>query len=185
VRKIVLDQLNKWLSLLASFGVIGGLVLVAMQMNLTAEAIRQQNDIELSRGIAAGELAFMGETTAIAWATAMFHPAELDEVQVGQVWAYLNNLLLSVQQTWLSHRAGMASDATWARARANGGSWIDFGAGRIWWREYKYSFEPDFVEEIDSELATRNSSDGVVAVTRRMLDEINKLAQDAATNPDF
>jgi len=69
-----LDQVNKWLTLLANFGVIGGLVLVAMQMNLTAEAINQQSDIELSRGIAAGELAFMGDSTATAWAIALFHP---------------------------------------------------------------------------------------------------------------
>ena len=179
-----LDQVNRWLTLLANFGVIGGLVLVAMQMNLTAEAIKQQNDIELSRGIAAGELAFMGETTATAWAVAMFHPEQLDEVQVGQVWAYLNNCLLSVQQTWLSHRAGLASDATWARARANGASWVDFGAGRVWWREYRWGFEPDFVEEIDSELATRNSSNDVVQVTRRMLDEINQLGKEATPIPE-
>ncbi len=47
-----LDQVNKWLTLVANFGVIGGLVLVAMQMNLATEAINQQSDIELSRGIA-------------------------------------------------------------------------------------------------------------------------------------
>ena len=180
---MILDQVNKWLTLVANFGVIGGMVLVAMQMNLATEAINQQSDIELSKGIAAGELAFMGESTAIAWAVAVFHPAKLDEVQVGQVWAYLNNTLLSVQQTWLSNREGMASDATWARARILGASYVDFGAGRIWWQEYKWGFEPDFVEEIDSELATRNPSNDIKQVTKRMLDEIHQLEQEPAMIP--
>jgi hypothetical protein len=180
---VILDQVNKWLMLVANFGVIGGMVLVAMQMNLATEAINQQSDIELSKGIAAGELAFMGESTATAWAVALFHPAELDEVQVGQVWAYLNNTLLSVQQTWLSNREGMASDATWVRARLLGASYLDFGAGRIWWQEYKWGFEPDFVEEIDSELATRNSSNGIAQVTKRMLEEIHQLEQEPVVVP--
>jgi hypothetical protein len=178
-----LDQVNKWLTLVANFGVIGGMVLVAMQMSLATEAINQQSDIELSRGIAAGEIAFMGDSTATAWSVAVFHPAELDEVQVAQLWAYLNNSLLAVQQTWLSNREGMAPDATWARARILGASYMDFGAGRIWWQEYKWSFEPDFVEEIDSELATRDSSNGVVQVAKRMLEEIHQLEQEPAMIP--
>jgi hypothetical protein len=178
-----LDQVNKWLTLVANFGVIGGMVLVAMQMSLATEAINQQSDIELSKGIAAGELAFMGDSTARAWSVAVFHPAELDEVQVAQLWAYLNNTLLSVQQTWLSNREGMASDATWARARAMGAGYLDFGAGRIWWQEAKYIFESDFVEEIDSELASKSSSNGLVETTKRMLEEIHQLEQEPAMIP--
>ena len=61
-----MNKVNNWLTLVANFGVIVGLVLVAMQMKLATDAINQQSDIELSRGIAEGELAFMGETTANA-----------------------------------------------------------------------------------------------------------------------
>jgi len=81
------DQGSRWLTVLSNFGVIGGLVLVAMQMNLNSDAIKQQNEIELYRGLAAGELAFMGDSTATAFAVALFRPAKLDEIQIGQVWA--------------------------------------------------------------------------------------------------
>jgi len=40
-----LDQLNKWLTLVANLGVMGGLVLVAMQMNFNTATIRLQNDL--------------------------------------------------------------------------------------------------------------------------------------------
>ena len=172
-----MDRVNKWLTLVANFGVILGLVLVAMQMKLATEAINQQSDIELSRGIAEGELAFMGESTATAWAVALFNPAQLDEVQIGQVWAYLNNTLLFVQQTWLSNRAGMASDSTWERARAMGATYLNFGAARIWWEEYKWGFDQDFAKEIDLALAKNDPSNNVVEVTRRMLKEILQLEQ--------
>jgi hypothetical protein len=180
---VYMDKVNKWLTLVANFGVIVGLVLVAMQMKLATEAINQQSDIELSRGIAEGELAFMGETTANAWAVAMFNPAQLDEVQIGQLWAYLNNTLLFVQQTWLSNRAGMASDATWERARKMGATYLSFGAAQIWWREYKYGFDSEFAKEIDSELAKVDQSNNAAQVTRRMLEEIHKLEQGAVTTP--
>ena len=172
-----MNKVNNWLTLVANFGVIVGLVLVAMQMKLATDAINQQSDIELSRGIAEGELAFMGETTANAWAVAMFDPAKLDNVQIGQVWAYLNNTLLFVQQTWLSNRAGMASDATWERARKMGATYLNFGAAQIWWREYKFGFDKEFAKEIDAELAKMNPSNNVAQVTRRMLEEIHQLEQ--------
>ena len=49
-----LDAVNKWLTLLANFGVIGGLVLVAIQMNFNTKTISLQNDLELNRALAAG-----------------------------------------------------------------------------------------------------------------------------------
>lgn len=170
-----MDKVNQWLTLVANFGVILGLILVAMEMKLATEAINQQSDIELSRGIAEGELAFMGETTAAAWTVALFNPSQLDETQVGQVWAYLNNTLLIVQQTWLSNQAGMASDETWARAKVMGAAYLDFGAGQIWWQEYKFGFDQEFAKEIDSELAKKDSSTNVAKVTKRMLEKIQQL----------
>lgn len=177
-----LEQVNKWLTLVANFGVIGGLVLVAMQMNFNAETIRQQNDIELYRGFAAGELAFMGDSTASAWAAALFHPAELTEVQIGQVWAYLHNALLAAQNNWLSYRDGMASEESWARARALAASYISFRVGRIWWKNDKFEFEQHFVEQVDAELANMGAMD-VSQITQQMLDEVHNLDGNAAKRP--
>jgi hypothetical protein len=41
--------MHRWLSLLASFGVIGGFVLIAFQLDLNTEAIRLRNATELNR----------------------------------------------------------------------------------------------------------------------------------------
>ena len=86
-------------------------------MNLNTETIRLQAATELNQGFAAGELAFMGDSTYVAYATALFHPAELTEAQIGQVCAYNNNAMMSAQNTWIAYQAGLASEQSWSYAR--------------------------------------------------------------------
>ena len=174
-----LDALNKWLTLLANFGVIGGLVLIAVQMNFNTETIRLQNAVELNRGIAAGELAFMGDSAHIAYATALFHPAELTEAQVGQVWAYINNTMMSAQNTWLAYNDGLASEESWGYAKRVAAGYAGFRVGRMWWESTKTNYDPDFVKAIDDELVGSDPA-SVERATRQILDDIKKLERDEA-----
>jgi hypothetical protein len=180
---MTLDALNKWLTLLANFGVIGGLVLVALQMNFNTETIRLQNDLELNREFAAGELAYMGDSTPIAYANALFHPADLTEPQLGQFWAYLHNVMLAAQNNWLAYRDGQASETSWNHARKQAAGFIGFRAARIWWAHDKFEYEDDFVAQIDAELAGSDPLD-VERVTRQMLEEIRSLGRtESPTEP--
>ena len=169
-----LDALNKWLTLLANFGVIGGLVLVAIQMNFNTETIRLQNALELNREFAAGELAYMGDSAPLAYANALFHPGDLTEPQLGQFWAYLHNYMLAVQNNWLAYRNGQVSEASWNHARSQAAGFIGFPAARIWWKYDKFEYETAFVEQIERELSTKDPQE-VERVTRQMLNEINNL----------
>lgn len=169
-----LDVLNKWLTLLANFGVIGGLVLVALQMNFNTETIKLQNDLELNRELAAGELAYMGDSTSIAYANALFHPADLTEAQLGQFWAYLHNALLAAQNNWLAYQSGQASDASWKHARDQAAAHISSRAARIWWNYDKFEYQADFVDQIDAKLAAGEALQMERAM-REMLDEIRSL----------
>ena len=171
-----LDILNKWLTLVANLGVMGGLVLVAMQMNLNTATIRLQNELELNRELAAGELAYMGDSAYIAFAVAQFHPGELTEAQLGQVWAYLHVNMLAAQNNWLAYRSGLGSQDSWAHAKSLAIGYLGFRAGRIWWEHDKFEYESDFVEQIDAELAGSDPVD-LEHTTRQMLDEIHGLDQ--------
>jgi len=171
-----LETLNKWLTLLANFGVIGGLVLVAIQMNFNTETIRLQNDLELNREFAAGELAYMGDSASVAYANALFHPGKLTESQLGQFWAYMHNYMLAAQNNWLAYRDGRVSEVSWNHAKAQASGFIGFPAARIWWNHTKFEYEHDFVEQIDAELSERDPRE-VERITRQVLDEINALDQ--------
>ena len=85
MKTMKLDRLNQWLSLVANFGVIAGFILVAYQLNLNTESIRLRNAMDLNRDTSAAEIAFMGETTHVAFANAIFRPADMTDEQIGQV----------------------------------------------------------------------------------------------------
>lgn len=169
-----LDALNKWLTLLGNFGVIGGLVLIAMQMNFTAETIRLQNDIDLNKGIAAGEIAIMGDSAASAFATAVLRPAELSDIELQQLWAYLHNVMLSAQNNWLAYQDGLASERSWYFARRQAASFVSFPAGLIWWEHDRFEYEPAFTEQIDAQLALTGPID-IKDIMQSMLEEIRAI----------
>ncbi len=85
-----IGRLIQWLTLLGNFGVIAGFVLIAFQLSLNTEAIRLQSAMAMNREGSAAEIAYMGETTHIAMANAIFRPADMTDEQVGQAWAYMN-----------------------------------------------------------------------------------------------
>lgn len=174
-----LDALNKWLGPLANIGVLGGLLLVAVQMHQNTAAIRLQNALELNRGIAAGEIAFMGDSTHLAYATAMFHPSELTDEQAGQLWAYFNSEIFSIQNQWLAYQAGLASREDWDYAFGYAIAFLGIRAGRIWWDNVKSGFRPEFVKAIDAGLATSDPL-AVERQTRAIIEEIRSLDRDQA-----
>jgi hypothetical protein len=174
-----LDSLNRWLTLLANFGVIGGLVLIAMQMNFAAETIRLQNDLDLNKGIAMGEIAIMGDSAASAFATAVMRPSELSDIELQQLWAYLHNVMLSAQNNWLAYQDGLASERSWAFARRQAAGFVGFPAGLIWWKYDRFEYEPAFAEQIDAELAAAGLLD-LKGIMQSMLDEIRAI--DATTS---
>jgi hypothetical protein len=170
-----LDVLNKWLTLAANLGVMGGLVLVAMQMNFNTETMRLQNASDLTRGFAAGELTMMGDTSGTAWTTAVLHPEELTEAQLGgQLWSYFNNIMWVAQNNWLAYNDGLASEDSWSYAKKFAATSLGFRVGRIWWELARQNYEPDFAKAIDAELAGVEP-EIVEHSLRQMLDRVRKL----------
>jgi hypothetical protein len=171
---MTLDGFNKWLGPLANIGILGGLVMVALQMNQNTAALRLQNALELNRGIAAGEIAFMGDSTHVAYATALFNPSELTDAQAGQLWAYFNTEMFSIQNQWLAHQVGSASEEDWVYAQAYATGFLGLRAARIWWDNAKWTFRPDFVKAIDAGLAVSDPL-AVEHDMRRILEDIRSL----------
>ena len=69
-----MDKLNKWLTLVANLGVVGGLILVAVQINQSVEITKAQMingyyiaDMQL-------EMKMMGENPALSWTKSVYAP---------------------------------------------------------------------------------------------------------------
>ena len=114
-----LDQVNKWLTLVANLGVLAGFVLLAMQLNQNTTAIRSQNAAEVTKVAAGAELAAIGDTGYVALTRAMLRPAEMSDEQVLHLWYYVDNVITSAVNLWIAR----ASSGTDTSSRARLGSW--------------------------------------------------------------
>ena len=154
MKTMKLDRLNQWLSLVANFGVIAGFILVAYQLNLNTESIRLRNAMDLNRDTSAAEIAYMGETTHVAFANAIFRPADMTDEQMGQVWAYLNIAMNSTLNTWIAYESGFATKDDWEGALRIASNYLAFKVGQIYWKHTKEGyFPPEFVASIDAALS--------------------------------
>ena len=68
------NRWNAWLQIVASLGLIGGLVLVAVQIQQTRNLARVQLQIEATLVFQQVEIAMLGENPAEAWARSIRDP---------------------------------------------------------------------------------------------------------------
>ena len=76
------ERWGGWIALVANVGVVGGLVLLAVEVRHNSQVGRAQAVTNLLSSQIAGETAFMGEDAAAAIALAMSSPGDLTDEQI-------------------------------------------------------------------------------------------------------
>ena len=147
------ERWGGWIALVANVGVVGGLVLLAVEVRHNSQVGRAQAVTNLLSSQIAGETAFMGEDAAAAIALAMSSPGDLTDEQILTIWAYLNVNMLGVQQTYTMHELGLASEEDKALAATAAADWLGFPFGRVWWNALKRNFPSELAADIDARLA--------------------------------
>ena len=148
-----LERSGGWLALVANLGVVGGLVLLAVELRQNTQVVRAQASMYLATGQASAEVAFMGEDTAAAFVKAINSPGTITDREIVQLWAYLNAAVLSVQQTHEMVELGLATEEDQKAAARTAAYWLSWNFGRVWWAEIKTNFPSDLVAEIDATIA--------------------------------
>jgi hypothetical protein len=171
-----LDQVNKWLTLVANLGVVAGIVLVAVQLHLNTEAIRLQNAYDLNVGLRSADIALIGDTGAAAYGIALVKPADLTEAQLMQLWSYLDIPGSSALNTWIAYQAGSVSGDDWTSAKSQFISYMNFDAGRIWWKYAKVDLPPQFAKEIDQALSSSDEHH-VERLVQNMMTDLRQLGR--------
>ena len=92
------DKVNRGLTLAANVGVLGGLILVAFQINQNTEITKAQlaNDYYLADMQL--ELAMMGENPANSWTKAIYTPNDLTKEDAAVVDRNFNYVLVQIQR---------------------------------------------------------------------------------------
>jgi hypothetical protein len=143
------EQLNRWLSLAANIGVIGGLVLVAIQINQNTRITQAQilNDYYLADMQL--ELAMMGESPAESWVKAVYTPEKLTEVDAAVLDRFFNYGLVQVRRLKAMSEAGLAPP-DWEDQKRYLRWHLGNEVGRRWWKYARGPEPTGFEAELDA-----------------------------------
>ena len=146
------DRINRGLTLAANVGVLGGLILVAYQINQNTEITKAQiaNDYYLADMQL--ELAMMGDDPASSWTKAVYTPNDLTNEDAAVVDRYFNYGLVQIQRLQKMHELGLA-DEDWENRIGYLGWHLGNEVGRRWWAYSKEGYPDDFVQTVDEVLA--------------------------------
>ena len=147
------DRATGWIALGANLGVVGGLVLLAMELRQNTQVVRAEAITSRLAGHISAETAFMGEDTAAAMARALATPDEVTDVDILRLWAYLNVAVMSVEQTHTMYELGLATEEDRRAGIQSAGAWLTFPLGQIWWEEMKSGMSQELVADIDAVIA--------------------------------
>lgn len=146
------ERTGQVLQIVSNVGVVIGLVLVALQMSQTTEAVRASRLDAWNMGAADTELTLMGDHGATAIATAMTRPSDLTEEQFLQLVWYQDSLIARTLAAWQAHRAGQISADDWAYIKTGFPIQFGFPAARELWKSFKFGLPNELVTELDEEI---------------------------------
>jgi hypothetical protein len=168
------ERLGRWLTVAANLGVLGGLALLAYELNQNTQLLRAQAVSSQLGAQVAAETAFMGEGAARAFSRAMLRPSELSEEEMVVVWAYLNTATISAQEVYMRSSLGLATEEDRLDAARATALWIGFPFGRAWWEEMKFGFPQQMVTEVDASLV-HEGEDRLLQIFSRIRARLEQL----------
>jgi hypothetical protein len=171
-----MDNLNKWLTLFANLGVVGGLILLAVQINQSVEITKAQMINDYYIADMQLEMKMMGENPALSWTKAVYAPDDLTEEDRAVLDRYFNFGMIRIRRLAEMRGFGLAQDDL--SNRIDYLSW-QFGneVGRRWWNNgkdwCKEVGEPDeacrgFVEQVNSVLARADKEENRTYLDRML-----------------
>ncbi len=178
-------KMATWLQIAANVGILGGLILVGLQINQNSELIRLQIIYDDSRRLSDMELMYVGERGADAWAKAIDDPGSLDRAEQKVVESFLYSTFEMWRSMYYLHRQGLIGDEWAYRIKTEVPYYYGHTYGRAWWRTYKaYATggedeQPtELVKAIDIALANSGSfhktyHDGIMRLVDDLTGEAN------------
>lgn len=130
-----LDQLNKWLTLAANVGVIGGLLLVFVEVRQNAELTRTQMEQRKNDFLAEIEFSLAQPEIAAVWVKAVKTPEALTDAEIKTVDSHLISMMLQWDHMFQMERSGLVT-RDHVRQHIQNSAPYYFGSrfGQNWWR---------------------------------------------------
>jgi hypothetical protein len=148
------DRVNSWLSLIASVGILAGLVLVAIELNQNTDQLRLQLVFQTTQKLFENNRDLLGENPTRTIAKSITNPEDLtyDEFLIAS--SFVLNQLNEWEDRYFIHEAGLISDRDWKRHIDENIGWtLGNRFAQSYWQISKSAFEPEFAQFVDQALA--------------------------------
>ena len=141
-----MERLIGWLQIIGNLGILGGLILVALQLNQTADIARVDFSYRLNELNNSQSAVIMGEDVANSWAKASFAPETLTGEDLVVIWAVLDYRHDLQDSLWaLDPSPGTQSVIRWHAHNYYGAN----PAARAWWKMKHPELEQSSTGESD------------------------------------
>lgn len=156
------SKLSDWLQIAANLGIIGGLLLVGVQLKQNSDLLKTQLLYEESSRLVELETQVVGEIGAEVWAKSISDPQNLNLTEQRVMEALLWSFVEQLRSTRMLAELGLLEDEEWRlRVRSDTAYYLANDYGRAWWKNY---------------------SEGNVSVPQDLKLEINARLSDVDTN---
>ena len=167
-------RFNAWLQIASNLGLIGGLVLVAVQIQQTRDLTRLQMRLERLGSFQQMELGMLGDEPSVAWGKSIREPSSLSDAEVKVVDSYLINELNHWNRLVAMEEAGLVEPGA-LEDSVRHDAWFYFGNAfaRRWWRSMRDAgeWDPELVRLLDAQIAGLDQDS-----TERWLDDMRSAA---------
>ena len=149
------SKLERWLTIVANLAVVGGILLVAVELRQNTRAIQAQtrDSITEKQMEYLGWLATNSETAVVAVRADSLGRGSLNSAELRMWNAFNNAVFREWENSYYQYRRGLFSEEEFeARLAIWRGSMVRAGQ-REAWEEFRLGFAPDFRAEIDAIVA--------------------------------
>ena len=150
---IISDRVNSWLSLIASVGILVGLVLVAIELNQNTDQLRLQLVVQTTQKIFENNRDLLGDNPTSTIAKSITNPEDLTYEEFLIASSFVLNGLNEWEDRFFIHEKGLISDRDWKRHIDHNIGWtLGNRFAQQYWQIAKSVFEKEFVQYIDQAL---------------------------------
>lgn len=144
-----LDRLNKWLTLAANVGVIGGLLLVFVEVRQNADLTRTQMEQQMNDMLATIELSIAEPEMAAVWVKSVREPEALADREIRMLDAHLSSILLEWDYVIQMEASGLVTRDRVRRHIANTAP-VYFGSrfAKNWWQAQLSGWQGTIMEDV-------------------------------------
>ncbi len=147
------DRVNSWLSLIASVGILAGLVLVAIELNQNTDQLRLQLIFQTTQKLFDNNRDLLGENPTPTIAKSITNPEDLTCEEFLIASSYVLNQLNEWEDRFLIYEEGLISDRDWKRHIDETIGWtLGNRFAQAYWQISKSYFEPAFAGYVDQAL---------------------------------